>query len=57
MAHQAILRALAFKWLRILWRCWQNHQAYDQERYLRQLERHKSPIALRARQIALEMAR
>jgi transposase len=21
--HQAILRALAFKWLRILWRCWQ----------------------------------
>ena len=53
--HQAILRALAFKWLRILWRCWQNREAYNQEKYLRQLERRRSPIATRARQLALEM--
>jgi len=54
--HQAILRALAFKWLRILWRCWQNRQDYDEEKYLRQLEKRKSPIAIRARQLALKMA-
>ena len=34
--HHAILRALAFKWLRILWRCWQNRQDYDQQKYLDQ---------------------
>jgi transposase len=53
--HQAILRALAFKWLRVLWRCWQNREAYSQEKYLRQLEKRRSPIATRARQLALEM--
>jgi transposase len=54
--HNAILRALAFKWLRILWRCWQNREAYNQEKYLCQLEKRRSPIAARARQLALEMA-
>ena len=28
-AHHAILRALAFKWLRILWRCWRDRVPYD----------------------------
>ncbi len=55
-AHHAILRALAFKWLRILWRCWQERQPYNQEKYLQQLEKRRSPIAARARQLALEMA-
>ena len=54
--HQAILRALAFKWLRILWRCWQSRVDYDQERYLQQLEKRRSPIAARARQLAVKMA-
>jgi len=54
--HHAILRALAFKWLRILWRCWQTHQDYDQEKYLQQLEKRRSPIAARARQLNLQMA-
>jgi len=54
--HHAILRALAFKWLRILWRCWQTRQGYDQEKYLQQLEKRRSPIAARARQLAVEMA-
>jgi transposase len=56
MGHQSILRALAFKWLRVLWRCWQTRQDYDQEKYLRQLEKRKSPIAVRAREIAQKMA-
>jgi transposase len=54
--HWAILRALAFKWLRILWRCWQQSQPYDEEKYLRQLEARRSPIAPLARQIARQMA-
>ncbi|MFA6961113.1 MAG: transposase [Opitutaceae bacterium] len=32
--HHAILRALAFKWLRILWRCWKDNVPYDETRYL-----------------------
>jgi len=43
--HHAILRALAFKWVRILWRCWQNHQLYDDARYLAALRRRGSPLA------------
>ena len=35
--HPAILRALAFKWIRILWVCWQRRQPYDETRYLKQL--------------------
>ncbi len=33
------LRKVAFKWLRILWRCWQERQAYDELTYLRSLQR------------------
>jgi transposase len=33
------IRKLAFKWLRILWRCWQTGQPYDETRYLRSLQR------------------
>ena len=54
--HNAILRALAFKWLRILWRCWQRREPYNEAKYLQQLERRRSPIAARARQLALAMA-
>jgi transposase len=43
--HPAIMRALAFKWIRILWRCWQNHEPYDETRYLEALKRRRSPLA------------
>ncbi len=43
--HQAILRALAFKWIRILWRCWQTKTPYDETRYIASLRRRKSPLA------------
>jgi len=32
--HHAILRALAFKWQRILWKCWKNRTPYKEEIYL-----------------------
>jgi transposase len=41
--HQVILRALAFKWIRILWKCWQTRTPYDETRYLQQLQARKSP--------------
>jgi transposase len=35
--HHAAVRALAFKWIRIVFRCWQDRVAYDETRYLRTL--------------------
>jgi transposase len=35
----AALRMLAFKWLRILFRCWKDKVAYDEARYLRSLRK------------------
>jgi hypothetical protein len=32
--HHAAVRSLAFKWIRILFRCWKSHQAYDDCVYL-----------------------
>ncbi len=46
--HHAILRALAFKWIRILWKCWQTRAPYDEDRYLRQLAHRQSPNAVPA---------
>jgi hypothetical protein len=43
--HQAILRSLAFKWIRIVWRCWQTRTAYDETRYLEALTRRRTPLA------------
>ena len=42
--HQAALRSLAFKWLRILYRCWQNQTPYDESKYLNALRRRGSPL-------------
>lgn len=43
--HQTILRALAFKWIRILWRCWQDRIPYNDTQYTRALLRQHSPLA------------
>jgi transposase len=43
--HAVIIRALAFKWIRILWKCWQDRKPYDEARYLKQLVHRKSPNA------------
>jgi transposase len=44
--HAAILRALAFKWIRLLWACWQRRIPYDEARYLNQLAHRRSPNAV-----------
>jgi transposase len=35
--HNAALRCLAYKWQRIMFRCWKDHTPYDEQRYLSQL--------------------
>jgi transposase len=44
--RQAALRALAFKWIRIVWRCWQTRTPYDEARYIDALSRRQSPLAI-----------
>lgn len=46
-SHHVILRALAFKWVRILWKCWQTRTPYNEARYLKQLLARKSPHAVK----------
>jgi hypothetical protein len=43
-SHQPALRALAFKWLRILYRCWQTRTPYDESVYLNALKKRGSPL-------------
>jgi transposase len=37
--HHAALRALAYKWIRIIYRCWKDHVPYDEQRYMESLKR------------------
>jgi transposase len=43
-SHQAAVRALAFKWIRILYRCWQTRTPYDETTYLNALRKRGSPL-------------
>ena len=45
--YQAAVRSLAFKWIRILYRCWQTGNVYDEAKYLKALERRGSPLLAR----------
>ena len=44
-SHHTAVRALAFKWQRILWKCWQTHTSYDDARYEAVLRRRGSAVA------------
>jgi transposase len=44
-SHHAALRALAFKWIRIMFRCWKNRTPYDDALYCRSLKIRRSPLA------------
>jgi transposase len=43
-SHQAAVRALAFKWIRILYRCWVTRTPYDEAKYLKALQERGSPL-------------
>ena len=42
--HQVAVRALAFKWIRILYPCWKARTPYDETRYLQALQRRGSAL-------------
>lgn len=44
--YNAIIRALAYKWIRILWKCWHEGFAYDENRYIERLRSKGSPLIL-----------
>ena len=44
-AHAA-LRALAFKWQRILFRCWNDGVTYDEAKYVASLKKRSSPLGM-----------
>lgn len=50
--HHAAVRALAFKWQRILFRCWKDRTPYSEDRYLDALRRRGSPLAARLESVA-----
>lgn len=41
--YYTAIRALAFKWIRILHACWKNGQTYDEAKYLKALQSRHSP--------------
>jgi transposase len=43
-SHHTAVRALAYKWQRIIWKCWQTHTPYDDRRYEEALKRAGSPV-------------
>ena len=43
--HSTAVRALAFKWQRIMYVCWRDRIAYDETAYLSSLQRRGSPLA------------
>jgi transposase len=43
--HNEAIRSLAYKWARIIYRCWQDHKPYDESVYIAKLELRGSPLA------------
>jgi hypothetical protein len=55
--HHPAVRALAFKWVRIMFRCWQDRTPYDEARYQQALKRQGSPLATTLNRLATTSAR
>lgn len=43
-SYQAAVRGLAFKWIRILYRCWKTRTPHDEAQYLKALQDRGSPL-------------
>jgi transposase len=42
--HHGAVRALAFKWMRIMFRCWKNPTQYNELIYLKALQKRQAPL-------------
>jgi transposase len=52
-SHHTAVRALAFKWQRVIWRCWQDRRPYNDQFYEAALRRRNSPLVKLFDQIQL----
>jgi transposase len=52
-AHHTAVRALAYKWQRIIWKCWQSRTVYKEAIYEAALKKSKSPLVSLLDQIEL----
>jgi hypothetical protein len=43
--YHTVIRALALKWIRILFRCWQNRTPYNDTLYMKALQKRGSIFA------------
>lgn len=43
--HHTAVRSLAYKWQRIIWKCWQSRTSYKEEIYEAALKKSRSPLA------------
>ena len=43
-SHQSSIRSLAFKWIRVLYRCWKTKEPYNESKYLKALRDRNSPL-------------
>jgi transposase len=53
-SHHAAVRSLAFKWIRILFRCWQSRQPYEEQLY--EAARHAKAVPLQRKSSLLAAA-
>jgi transposase len=53
-SHHAAVRALAYKWIRILYRCWKTRSPYDESVYLHALRQRRSPLWLAVSTLAIQ---
>ncbi len=44
LRHPAAVRTLAFKWIRIIYRCWRDQKPYDEQIHLKSLRAKQSPL-------------
>jgi transposase len=54
--HHAAVRSLAYKWIRILYRCWKDRTPYDEQVYLKSLRQHRSPLWLAVMSLSTQEA-
>jgi transposase len=43
-SYQSAMRALAFRWIRIIYKCWKENKPYDELTYLKALQKRRSPL-------------
>lgn len=55
--HYTALRALAYKWQRILYRCWKNRTPYDEETYLTALKKRHSPLVKKIQEMQQDLTK